>query len=692
MANTVPSSRGTGQTQASPAGDDERHQSLARPEGACHGCDVATIAAESPSPLRQAMSSDPARGAPADGRLADLAARAVLAISVLLAMVEVGRIALFNSDRLAVAVVATCAWLPLHVWHLRFGLRSAHPPHGGWTLAAMAAIQLGALVAIGPSWSMMLASLATSAMIVLPFGWGLVALAGCVLAPAGADLLDHDLGAAFRSGIQFTLVWLVAAARELAATRRLAAADAAASEARRIESEMHLSLERSLDELMFKADGVRQVFGRGDRAAAARALDALRSSAAASIADVRQVVGGARRALAAARTADAVALAHPPTAVGGGLTGAGARLSFAVVNGVCLVFVLTASLGAFGGDHGPAAVVMPCWTVLATLQLSTAIAVARGAVPSWPLVRLSVALVVTGIALALCGSGWREPGYIFGAIAAATLPGRVRVATLAVLVLTAATRDMVTLHAEMPGVDVLIWDFAYVTVVVSLAICGLYGAARLIHLLDEIAAGRDAHIAAAVDRQRRRIWADLHDVLGQTLTTISLKADLARRVVERDPARAAGELDELIELSRGQAEEIRAIARGDRPVTFDAEVAGAVRLLREAGVDVRYEVDVQHVDRARDALLGSVVREGTTNILRHAAEARRCEMRAARRGEWVVFELRNDGADAPPDGGGTGLAGLADRATACGGSVETARARPDWFVLRAWVPAQESAP
>ena len=235
------------------------------------------------------------------------------------------------------------------------------------------------------------------------------------------------------------------------------------------------------------------------------------------------------------------------------------------------------------------------------------------------------------------------------------------------------------------GAGLLIWNFAYIVVVVCLAIAGLYGAARLISLLGELDGARAAHVAAAVDRQRRRMWADLHDVLGQTLTAISLKADLARRTLQREPARAASELDELIELTRGQAEEIRAIARGDRLLTFDAEVTGAVRLLREAEIQVRYEVDLQDVDRAGDALLGSAVREGTTNILRHA-QATRCEIRAQRRGEWDVFELRNDGVGAP-SGDGSGLKGLADRAAACGGSIDATVEADGWFALRVWLPA-----
>ena len=86
----------------------------------------------------------------------------------------------------------------------------------------------------------------------------------------------------------------------------------------------------------------------------------------------------------------------------------------------------------------------------------------------------------------------------------------------------------------------------------------------------------------AVDAERRRIWGDVHDMLGQTLTAITLKADLARRMMARAPERSPAELDEVIELAADQAHELGMIARGEREIVFDVEIENAIGLLRAA--------------------------------------------------------------------------------------------------------------
>src|SRR3954471_20810989 len=117
-------------------------------------------------------------------RLPRLAARFVLAISVVLALVEIGRGALVDSTAdVAVAGVAPALFLPLHLNHLRYGLRGERPPRSGPTLAAMAVVHAIALIVIGPTWSFMLATLATSALVVLTPGRAALVLLACMTAP-----------------------------------------------------------------------------------------------------------------------------------------------------------------------------------------------------------------------------------------------------------------------------------------------------------------------------------------------------------------------------------------------------------------------------------------------------------------------------------------------------------------------------
>jgi two-component system sensor histidine kinase DesK len=301
----------------------------------------------------------------------------------------------------------------------------------------------------------------------------------------------------------------------------------------------------------------------------------------------------------------------------------------------------------------------------------------------------AVAITVTGVAL--YGQGWRDPGWVAGAIIAVSTRGRLRVVALLTLLGGLAVYDTTLTHHYMPDASTatIAWYFFYTATISVMGTAALAGCARLIDLLGRLDEARELHVAATVERERRRSWADLHDVLGHTMTAIALRADLARRVLAGDPARAATELEDLVGLASAQADELRAVARGDRSLRFAIEAASAVRLLRQAGVQVLCELDVDHLDDRGDAVLGSAAREGSTNILRHA-QARRCVMRARRDGDRVVFELRNDGVLAAP-GSGTGLRGLAERARGCHGSVVAGPEDDGWFALRVSVPLRGSA-
>jgi two-component system sensor histidine kinase DesK len=203
--------------------------------------------------------------------------------------------------------------------------------------------------------------------------------------------------------------------------------------------------------------------------------------------------------------------------------------------------------------------------------------------------------------------------------------------------------------------------------------------------LAELEATRHTLAEPAVRVERKRLSSDLHDVLGQTLTAISLKGDLTRRLIERDRERAAGEVEDLLALATGQAGEMSAVARGEPEVAFDGETANALALLEAAGVRVHADVALGRLDAETSALLGYAVREGETNILRHA-RARRCSIRAVRTGGQLELELRNDGAEGRRAPGGSGLPGLADRLAGHGGPAEATELPGGRFVLRVRLP------
>jgi two-component system sensor histidine kinase DesK len=180
----------------------------------------------------------------------------------------------------------------------------------------------------------------------------------------------------------------------------------------------------------------------------------------------------------------------------------------------------------------------------------------------------------------------------------------------------------------------------------------------------------------ALVRERLRFATDLHDIQGHTLLAIKLKAELARRSLERHPERAQVELSDIEELAAEADGRTRDLAQGYRTLTLAAEVANAERLLGAAGVAVT-------VDRKgtpggdADELFAALVREAASNILRHS-DARTVRMRLSD----LALSIENDGAHTGRDertgrqtapSGGSGLAGLQRRFADRGGAFTWSR-------------------
>jgi len=180
----------------------------------------------------------------------------------------------------------------------------------------------------------------------------------------------------------------------------------------------------------------------------------------------------------------------------------------------------------------------------------------------------------------------------------------------------------------------------------------------------------------AAENERIRIARDLHDLLGHSLTTITVKAGLARRLGAADPVRAVGQIAEVEELCRQALTEVRAAVSGYRDVTLAGELARGRELLRAAGVVADLPTATDIVDPAHQELLGWAVREGLTNVVRHS-RAGTCAVRLSRSG----VEITDDGVGAAAPVG-NGLRGLRERVLAAGGSVEAGPAQPSgWRLL-----------
>ena len=198
----------------------------------------------------------------------------------------------------------------------------------------------------------------------------------------------------------------------------------------------------------------------------------------------------------------------------------------------------------------------------------------------------------------------------------------------------------------------------------------------------------------AVAEERLRIARDLHDVLGQQLSAMALKSELAARLVGRDPARAGAEIAEVESVARQALDEMRATVSGYRDTSLAGEVRTATALLTAAGVAVTISGVPVGLPPAVEEAAAWVVREATTNVVRHA-KATSCGITMGREHGSVVVEVRDDGVAAAgyhaPVLRGTGLVGLTERVHALGGSV-SAGPVDGWYTVRAVVPVAAPVP
>ena len=191
----------------------------------------------------------------------------------------------------------------------------------------------------------------------------------------------------------------------------------------------------------------------------------------------------------------------------------------------------------------------------------------------------------------------------------------------------------------------------------------------------------------AVHNERARIASELHDILGHSLTVVTVKAELAQRLLDVDLDRARKELAELEGLARDALSDVRATALGVRGISLPGEIAAARVALAAANVQASLPGAADEVPTALRELFAWTIREAVTNIVRHAG-ASRAEVRLGPRS----VEIIDDGAGPPPDPGGPGprgqgLRGLRRRAEELGGTlVAGARGDRPGFRVRVEVP------
>jgi two-component system sensor histidine kinase DesK len=222
------------------------------------------------------------------------------------------------------------------------------------------------------------------------------------------------------------------------------------------------------------------------------------------------------------------------------------------------------------------------------------------------------------------------------------------------------------------------------TLVATLAIWGI---SQAISRNIEILQVREENARLALDDERNRFARDLHDILGHSLTVITVKAELANRLIDVDPERVQAELADLERLSRDALADVRRAVEGYRELTLPGELAKARMALSAAEIAADLPNSTDGVPTDRRELFAWAVREGITNVIRHSG-ARRCTVVL---GEHEV-EVRDDGRGADSPGQGHGLTGLRERAAAVGGTVVTQSLHPGFSLKVVVSTPRRSAP
>jgi two-component system sensor histidine kinase DesK len=214
----------------------------------------------------------------------------------------------------------------------------------------------------------------------------------------------------------------------------------------------------------------------------------------------------------------------------------------------------------------------------------------------------------------------------------------------------------------------------------SIVLGGLavFGLRRAILRSVQLAAARQDFAELAVQEERNRFARDLHDILGHSLTVITVKAELAGRLIAANPERAAAEVADVEHLARAALADVRAAVAGYRELSLAGELVSARTALQAAEIKADLPTTVDEVPEENRELFAWVIREGVTNVIRHSG-AKRCTIKLTAR----QIEVLDDGKGPAPSGqsSGHGLIGLRERADLLGASVQVGTAPNGGFRL-----------
>jgi len=285
---------------------------------------------------------------------------------------------------------------------------------------------------------------------------------------------------------------------------------------------------------------------------------------------------------------------------------------------------------------------------------------------------VAVLALLTGLGLVTCASvgqaGMASVVYI-AVTGVILLPPRLALGVVTVLAVATDLSGRL-----VPGWE----DDTSLPFAVCTAAFAMWGVNQLMQRNIDLMRARDENAVLAVSSERNRFARDLHDILGHSLTVITVKAELANRLVDVDPVRARAEIADLERLSRDALADVRRAVEGFRDLSLAGELVRAREALTAAGIEPDLPGTTDDVPSELRELFAWTVREGVTNVVRHSG-ATTCRVRFA----GATVEITDDGRGhcADASSGGHGLAGLRERATAAGAVLVTRSVEPRGFAL-----------
>jgi len=301
-----------------------------------------------------------------------------------------------------------------------------------------------------------------------------------------------------------------------------------------------------------------------------------------------------------------------------------------------------------------------------------------------------VALMILGLLINVASNTWSINPFVFPiVIAGYAYPVRLAIVSVLGLSLVAMVLVQPALFAvRLPAIDDVVLELLGALQLLLFGF-GAIGIARLVGTIRELQLAREQLARLAVEQERTRFARDVHDLMGHSLSVITLKGELASQLIESAPQQALDEVRDIVKVARNALREVRETVSGYRQPTLASEIAGAQAALAAAGIECTIEQSAGALTSETEAVLAWTVREGATNVIRHS-KAHRCSIVLKRDDDFVRLDIVDDGPSSAVPQVGNGLRGLGERVRDQNGRLEAEPLPHQGFRLRVVLPTDKS--